>query len=172
MPRRRSVIYMHCRSTWHPKLAGSHLALPSTKAWECDGVKSVSIPLSIRVLRQGKTRTNMCGFNVARPAYHLFNRLSTPILIRSLRPPLMSLNRERYRVFETLAPDEEEWSKREELFNAHGYNFRPRLRKGWTPSWHTTGENPLYSEDGEILKVLRPLDNLILHIDKFVDPPC
>ena len=101
-----------------------------------------------------------------------FNRLSTPILICSLRPPLMSLNRERYRVFETLAPDEEEWSKREELFNAHGYNFRPRLRKGWTPSWHTTGESPLYSEDGEVLNVPQPLYHLILHIDNFVDPPC
>lgn len=75
-------------------------------------------------------------------------------IVRSLHPPsLMSLVQERYRVFETRAPDEEEWSTLEELFNAHGYNFRPRLRKGWTPSWHTTGKSPLHSEDGEILRV-------------------
>ncbi|KAF9649332.1 kinase-like protein, partial [Thelephora ganbajun] len=64
----------------------------------------------------------------------------------------MSLNPGQYRVFETRPPGEEYWSAREELFNAHGYKFRPRLRKEWTPSWHTTGKSPLHSEDGEILK--------------------
>jgi len=64
----------------------------------------------------------------------------------------MSSSRRRYRVFETLAPDEGKWSEREELFKAHGYHFRPRLRKGWTPSWHTTGKSPMESEDGEILR--------------------
>jgi len=57
-----------------------------------------------------------------------------------------------YRTFATLASDEARWSEREELFKLHGYNFRPRLRKGWTPSWLTTGKSPLHSEDGEMLR--------------------
>jgi len=54
--------------------------------------------------------------------------------------------------FATRALDEEEWSTREDLFKAHGYNFRPRLRQGWIPSWRTTGESPLRCEDGETLR--------------------
>ena len=65
----------------------------------------------------------------------------------------MSSNNPRYMVFESRTQLEEQWSAREELFNAHGYRFRPRLRKDWTPSWFTTGISPLDSEDGELLKV-------------------
>ena len=84
-----------------------------------------------------------------------FIAFSTPyLLVALINPPLMSSNRDRYRVFEVRAPDEEHWSTREELFNAYGYNFRPRLRREWVPSWHTTGISPLHSEDGEISKVL------------------
>lgn len=64
----------------------------------------------------------------------------------------MDSSRGRYKIFETREYEEENWSQLEDLFNAHGYNFRPRLRKGWTPSWHTTGKSPLHSEDGEILR--------------------
>jgi len=63
-----------------------------------------------------------------------------------------SMPDDEHSVFANLAPDEAEWSEREELFKAHGYNFRPRLRKGWTPSWFTTGKSPLHSEDGEMLR--------------------
>jgi len=80
-------------------------------------------------------------------------------------------NHGRYRVFETLAPDEEKWSELEEFFKAHGYNFRPRLRKGWIPSWHTTGNDPTESEDGEILRVHRSSCCMILRADNLVDPP-
>jgi len=73
----------------------------------------------------------------------------------------MSSSDGQYRAFETLAQDERQWSSREELFNAHGYNFRPRLRKGWTPSWHTTDKIPLRAEDGEVLRVLRSFLRLI-----------
>lgn len=54
--------------------------------------------------------------------------------------------------FETRPINEELWSAREDLLKSRGYNFRPRLRQGWTPSWHTTGKSPLHSEDGEILR--------------------
>ena len=56
-------------------------------------------------------------------------------------------------VFEILGSDEKRWSELEGLFKAHGYNFRPRFRVGWTPSWHTTGKDPRVSEDGELLRV-------------------
>lgn len=82
----------------------------------------------------------------------------------------MSLPDDEYAVFATLAPDEEDWSDREELFKAHGYNFRPRLRKGWTPSWLTTGKSPLRSEDGEMLRVHRLFSRLISSADKTTDP--
>lgn len=83
----------------------------------------------------------------------------------------MHPSRERYRRLERRAQVEEDWSKREDLFKAHGYNFRPRLRKGWTPSWLTTGKNPLHSEDIEVLAVHRSLSCLILRADDLVDPP-
>ena len=56
-------------------------------------------------------------------------------------------------LFAELSRDEEIWSSREELLNSHGYKLRPRLRRGWTPSWTTTGKSPLDSEDGESLIV-------------------
>lgn len=64
----------------------------------------------------------------------------------------MSVPQDELWAFETRPIDEERWSTREDLFKARGYNFRPRLRKGWTPSWRTTGKSPLHSEDGEILR--------------------
>ena len=71
--------------------------------------------------------------------------------------------------FETRSEDEEWWSAREHIFNARGYNFRSRLRKGWTPSWHTTGKSPLLSEDGYGLTVLRPFYQLILQAYHIAD---
>ena len=65
--------------------------------------------------------------------------------------------------FETRPLDEEGWSALEDLFKSRGYNFRPRLRKGWTPSWRTTGGSPLDAEDGEILRVHCPLNHAILY---------
>jgi len=68
----------------------------------------------------------------------------------------MSTPDDEYSVFANLAPDEAAWSEREELFKAHGYNFRPRLRKGWTPSWLTTGKSPLvdaYTDDGKLVLI-------------------
>jgi len=47
---------------------------------------------------------------------------------------------------------EEAWSKREELFKARGYSFRPRLQKGWTPSWVDTDKSALQSEDSHMLR--------------------
>lgn len=84
---------------------------------------------------------------------------------------MIPLDPELYAIFEARPPDEEHWASREELFNAHGYKFRPRLRKDWIPSWRTTGENPLHCEDGEISKVSRPLDLLVLRADSIVDTP-
>lgn len=56
-------------------------------------------------------------------------------------------------LFAELTQDEKIWSSREGLLNSHGYKLRPRLRRGWTPSWITTGKSPLDSEDGEELVV-------------------
>jgi len=61
------------------------------------------------------------------------------------------LSHQRYESFENRADDELQWSTLEGFFKTRGYNFRPRLREGWTPSWHTTGKSPLHSEDGEVL---------------------
>ena len=118
------------------------------------GINSVAVPLNTKVLRQAKTFTNRCGFNVGRqfsrfPGYRSF----PPAIISSLPQPEMPVDPELYTVLESRPPDEEHWVSREELFNAHGYNFRPRLRKDWVPSWRTTGENPLDCEDGEISRV-------------------
>ena len=77
----------------------------------------------------------------------------------------------RYRTFENRAHDEEEWSKREKFFNSRGYQFRPRLRQGWTPSWYATGESPLDAEDGEVLKVPLSPNRSILRLDDITDPP-
>jgi hypothetical protein len=73
----------------------------------------------------------------------------------------MPITEEELQVYEVRGIDEDRWSELEDLFKAHGYNFRPRLRKGWTPSWHTTGKSPRHSEDGEILRVLQSLVHLI-----------
>ena len=59
-------------------------------------------------------------------------------------------------VFAELTLIEQRWSAREGVLNAHGYQLRPRLRKGWTPSWFATGENPLHCEDGQLLPVRSP----------------
>ena len=56
-------------------------------------------------------------------------------------------------VLGTRSEIEERWSKREDLLGRRGYTLRPRLRKGWTPSWLSTGKSPLDSEDGEMLPV-------------------
>jgi hypothetical protein len=82
----------------------------------------------------------------------------------------MSVRDDEYWAFSTRPSDEERWSSCEELFKAHGYNLRPRLRKGWTPSWLTTGKSPLDSEDGEVLRVLS-YQIVRLYADKVIDPP-
>jgi len=81
----------------------------------------------------------------------------------------MSIPDDEYSFFVNLAPDEAEWSDREELFKAHGYNFRPRLRKGWTPSWLITGKSPLHSEDGQLSMVHRLLGRLTFYADIPID---
>jgi len=76
-------------------------------------------------------------------------------------PSIMASSNSRYRVFESRTLVEEEWSNREELFKVHGYNFRPRLRKGWTPSWLDTDKSAFESEDSHMLRVRRSLDPLM-----------
>ena len=82
----------------------------------------------------------------------------------------MSVRDDLYWAFSTRDPDEERWATREELFKTHGYNLRPRLRRGWTPSWLTTGKSPLDSEDGEMLRVRWLLGRAIFYADNAVDP--
>ena len=166
IPVRQSDVYIYSGSIQRPEL------LPQQKPGSVDEIKLVSTLLNVKPLRQAKTWANRCGFNVGyrfdqRPVY----RLLTPTITSLLPPSPMSLNRSRHKVFEDRTSNEERWSTREELFNARGYKFRPRLRKGWIPSWHTTGINPLHSEDGQISKVLRSLDHLIHRPDNPVDPP-
>lgn len=107
------------------------------------------------------------------PAYRLLHQLVSSPLTPFWPLPMAAIpmSDDEYSVFANLAPDEAEWSELEELFKAHGYNFRPRLRKGWTPSWLTTGKSPLQSEDGEMLRVHRLLYRLTFHADDTTDPP-
>jgi hypothetical protein len=62
----------------------------------------------------------------------------------------------------TLTPLEEKWRDRHGMFKAEGYEFRPRLRPGWKPSWLESGAHPFDCEDGELLPVSRRA--------KYVDP--
>jgi hypothetical protein len=75
----------------------------------------------------------------------------TPLSLEPTRT--MPTSEEVHQLFAELTSDEEIWSSREELLNSHGYKLRPRLQRGWTPSWTTTGISPLDSEDGESLVV-------------------
>lgn len=45
------------------------------------------------------------------------------------------------------------WVERCEFLESRGYRLRPRFRPGWVPSWHRTGQNPLYSEDSRFHQV-------------------
>ena len=78
--------------------------------------------------------------------------------------PAMSVPADALWAFETREIDEDRWSLLEDLFKARGYSFRPRLRKGWAPSWHTSGKSPLHSEDGEVLRVPQSLNHPILQL--------
>ena len=73
--------------------------------------------------------------------------------IQAYHPLMFYLSESEIRSFETRTFDELMWSELEGFFKGHGYNFRPRFRREWTPSWHTTGISPVKSEDGEMLKV-------------------
>ena len=53
----------------------------------------------------------------------------------------------------TLSPEEEKWRDRHGMFKLEGYDFRPRLRPDWKPSWLESGDDPLECEDGEFLPV-------------------
>jgi len=83
----------------------------------------------------------------------------------------MSVADDEYWAFATRPIYEEEWSTREGLLKTHGYNLRPRLRQGWTPSWLTTGKSPLHSEDGEILTVHQLLDRSVFYANNVIEPP-
>ena len=152
---KRRYIYLSCITTCPPDVP----ALASTKAWE--RVRNLSLRI-VKYYGYFKTRPNTRGSNVD----HRFSRFhlqcpcaaSTPSsLPPTLTCPLsfftMASRNDRYRVFESRTLTEEAWSNREELFKAHGYHFRPRLRKGWTPSWLNTDKTPMGSEDGHLLRV-------------------
>ena len=83
----------------------------------------------------------------------------------------MSLADDEHWAFATRPIYEEQWSAREDLLKAHGYNLRPRLRQDWTPSWLTTGKSPLQSEDGEMLRVHQLLDRSIFYANDVIVPP-
>ena len=74
-------------------------------------------------------------------------------------------------VLGTLTPDEERWRDRHEMFKAEGYEFRPRLRPGWKPSWLESGADPLDCEDGEMLPVGCFANQSVHHCDKSVAAP-
>ena len=160
-----------------PKLTGASScnARESPEQWRgsVDGIKSVSIHRTVKVYERANTNKHTRfqrgvpeSTGLAKCPVHRFSIrfLFLPTPFRPLLLSVMSVPAEDLWVFETRAIDEAQWSTREDLFKAHGYNFRPRLRKGWTPSWHTTGKSPLHSEDGEILRVLQSLNQLKLQL--------
>jgi len=59
----------------------------------------------------------------------------------------------------TLSDDEKKWRDRHGMLKHEGYELRPRLRPGWTPSWHESGADPMMCEDGEVLPVGRFADH-------------
>ena len=165
------MIYMRSRSTQPPGHAGNALRSPEQKPRSANGIKPVSVLLDVKALRQGKTQTNRRGFNEVDSISILFQSLvhSNPYLLVSLTS----------RVFE---PWTIQGSKPLCQKNCpHVRNFltptvtafgRDSTRVGrWTLPWHTTGKSPLFSEDGEILRVLRSFNHTILRIDNTVDSP-
>lgn len=56
-------------------------------------------------------------------------------------------------VVATLSDGEREWRDRHGMLKLEGYELRPRLRPGWTPSWFESGADPMKCEDGELLPV-------------------
>ncbi|KAI0054727.1 hypothetical protein BV25DRAFT_1895581 [Artomyces pyxidatus] len=63
--------------------------------------------------------------------------------------------RSRVPKYESLYPHEAAWRDRQFFLESKGYMLRPRLRPGWTPSWHRTGKHDIFSEDAYWLP-LRP----------------
>ena len=61
-----------------------------------------------------------------------------------------------------LSPHEEKWRDRYEMLKTEGYELRPRLRPGWKPSWHESRADPLNCEDGELLPVGFPANDVDL----------
>ena len=53
---------------------------PQQKPGSIHGIKSVAVPLNVKVLREGKILTNRCSFNVD------VNSVDVPFIARSLQP--------------------------------------------------------------------------------------
>ncbi|CAL1702594.1 unnamed protein product [Somion occarium] len=73
----------------------------------------------------------------------------------------------------TLDEFEERWRDRQPFFESRGYMFRPRLRPSWIPSWRSSGEHPMYAEDGvalplrtELIDATRIEDGKLVYIKR------
>ena len=154
-----SHIYSPFDPTSRPRKSSQHparrLRQQTPGSIEFNGIKS-----AIQLPRNYDTPKHEQTHAVSTWAVGSVDSNPCPIVITCLLPrsathphPSSAMSSNKYAVFESRSPMEEEWTACEELFNAHGYKFRPRLRKGWTPSWFTSGKSPLYSEDSELLKV-------------------
>ena len=48
------------------------------------------------------------------------------------------------------------WRDRFEIFESHGYKFRPRFKPGWVSSWTVKNVDPIVREDCVCLGVSGP----------------
>lgn len=77
-----------------------------------------------------------------RPLSATFDQPLSPYARRSVVIP-EELDNDRAR----LTPAEEAWSAHQDYLESNGFVLRPRLRRGWKPSWLGTSDDPLKHED-------------------------
>ncbi|CAE6500466.1 unnamed protein product [Rhizoctonia solani] len=78
-----------------------------------------------------------------RPLSVAFDRPLSPLVKQSLGELPEDISDDRTQ----LTPAEQAWSSHQYYLESNGFILRPRLRRGWTPSWLETGEDPSKYED-------------------------
>jgi hypothetical protein len=86
---------------------------------------------------------------------YAFDRPLSPIVQRSLTILSEDVSNDRVQ----LTPAEEAWSAHQDYLESNGFILRPRLRRGWKPSWLGTSDNPSKYEDSIRITVRSSLLN-------------